>query len=79
MEKRIRLKIDRKLPEVGTKLNGKFMGVIYKARIVVDKSTPTETAIEYAGTKYRSMTAAAIAITKQSTNGWRFWKIQTDK
>lgn len=79
MEKRIRRKIERQLPAVGTKLSGKFKGVAFKARIVADKSDPTGKAVEYAGKKYRSMTAAAYAIVKQAINGWRFWKVQADK
>jgi len=79
MEKRIRRKIVRKLPPINSKLTGKFKGLIYKAKIVSDKSEPTGKAIEYAGAKYGSMTAAAQAITKQPTNGWRFWKVQADK
>jgi hypothetical protein len=79
MEKRIRRTIERELPAVGTKLNGKFMGITYKAKIVADKSGSIGKAVEYAGTKYGSMSAAARAITKQPTNGWRFWHIQVDK
>jgi hypothetical protein len=55
------------------------MGITYKAKIVADKSGSIGKAVEYAGTKYGSMSAAARAITKQPTNGWRFWHIQVDK
>lgn len=79
MEKRVRRKIEREWPTVGTKLSGKFKGVAFKAKIVVDKNEATGKAVEYAGKKYGSMTAAAQAITKQPTNGWRFWKVQVDK
>ena len=79
MQKRKRAKIVRELPPVGTLLMGKFQGAPYKARITADKSTSSGKAVEYSGSKYPSMTAAAKAITKQPTNGWRFWKIQKDK
>ncbi len=76
MEKRTLRRIERQLPAVGTKLNRNFKGVTYKAKIVADKSESTGRAIEYSSKKYRSMSSAAKAITKQPTNGWLFWKIQ---
>ena len=74
MEKRKTKKIKRELPAVGTVLKGKFKGKHYEARIVKDGSKESGKAIEYAGKLYPSMTAAATVITKQSVNGWRFWK-----
>lgn len=73
-EKRKRRKIKRELPPAGTHLKGKFLGIEYKARIVKDKDSPVGRAVKYEGKLYPSMTAAAKAITKQSVNGWRFWK-----
>ena len=73
-EKRKRRKIKRELPPVGTVLKGKFKGSSFKARIVKDKAQASGKAIKYDDKLYPSMTAAAIAITKQATNGWRFWK-----
>jgi hypothetical protein len=72
--KRKRAQIDRELPPVGTILNGKFKGKPYKAKIVSDKASSTGRGIKYEGDIYQSMSAAAKAITRQSTNGWRFWK-----
>ena len=72
---RKRMKITRELPEVGTILNGKFKRVMYKAEVVSDPNKPNTKAIKYSGVNYSSMTSAAKAITKQPTNGWRFWKI----
>jgi hypothetical protein len=69
-----RIKFERELPPVGTVLNGKFKGTPYKAKIVKDKNSKSGRAVKYDGNTYQSMTAAAIVITKQSTNGWRFWK-----
>ncbi len=68
-QKKIRI-----LPNIGTVLNGKFKGKPYKARIVKDNKVLSGKAINYNGIKYYSMTSAAQAITKQPTNGWRFWK-----
>lgn len=79
MKKRVKLKIVRDLPSVGTKLIGTFFGKIYGAKIVSDKTTASGKAVEYNAVKYPSMTSAAKAITKQPTNGWRFWKFQGDK
>lgn len=79
MEKRARRKIVRYLPSVGTKLLGKFFGKTYSAKIVSDKTTASGKAVEYNGVKYPSMTSAAKAITRQPTNGWRFWRLQGDK
>jgi hypothetical protein len=67
-------KIKRELPKVGTILNGKFKGKEYKAKIVKDNNFPEGRGIRFKNKTYKSMTGAAIAITKQSTNGWRFWK-----
>jgi hypothetical protein len=73
MKKRNRDKIIRELPAIGTALEGKFKGIPYKAKIVKDESSPKKRAILYNGKLFPSMTAAAEAITKQPTNGWRFW------
>lgn len=78
-QKRRRKKINRRLPFIGTNLIGKFKGTVYKAQIVKDETKPSRKAIKFAGRLYSSMTAAAKVITKQPTNGWRFWKIQEDK
>lgn len=79
MEKRSRQIIERDLPSVGTRLLGKFFGKTYSAKVVSDKTTRSGKAIEYNGVKYKSMTASAKAITKQPTNGWKFWRFQGDK
>lgn len=76
-KKRKRKKIRRILPLVGTKVKGKFFDKIYIAEIVFSKNLPNKKGVKYSGKVYPSMTAAAVAITKQPTNGWRFWKIQS--
>ena len=69
-----RRKFERELPQVGTVLNGKYKGTTYKAKVVKDKNSRNDRGIMYNGKIYQSMTAAATAITKNSTNGWQFWK-----
>jgi hypothetical protein len=73
-EKRNKKKIKRELPPVGTVLTGKFFSEPYEAKIIKDKTRPEGKAIKFHGKLYPSMTAAAKAITKQETNGWRFWR-----
>lgn len=73
-EKRVRKKIERELPPIGTVLHGKFKGEPYEAKIEKDDSSRNGRSIKFEGKLYPSMTAAAKAITKQPTNGWRFWK-----
>ena len=68
-------KIIREMPPIGTELSGKFKGVSgYSAKIVKDAKSPKGKAIKFDGKLYPSMTAAAIAVTNQPTNGWRFWR-----
>ena len=66
--------IERQLPPVGTSLVGRRLGTEYHAVIVSDPESPLGRAVKYEGALYRSLTGAAKAITKQPTNGWRFWK-----
>ena len=67
-------KIQRELPKAGTILKGKFKGVEYNAKVVNDENLPEGKGIKFNGEIYKSMTAAATAITRQPVNGWRFWK-----
>jgi hypothetical protein len=66
--------IERKLPPIGTNLKGKFMGREYFAKVVSAPHLKEGRGILYQGKIFRSMTAAAKEITKQSVNGWRFWR-----
>jgi hypothetical protein len=66
--------VTRELPPVGTELHGKFKGTPYNATIVQDDKMRSKKAIRFNGKNYASMTYAAMAITKQAVNGWRFWK-----
>jgi len=65
---------DRQLPPIGTKLKGKFMGRAYLAEVVEAPHLKEGKGISYEGKLFSSMTAAAKEITKQSVNGWRFWR-----
>jgi len=65
---------DRQLPSIGTKLKGKFMGREYFAKVVDTPHLKEGRGILYQGKIFSSMTAAAKEITKQSVNGWRFWR-----
>lgn len=67
-------RMERHLPPVGTSLVAEFKGKRYNAVIVEARDFPEEKAVKFDNILYRSMTAAARAVTKQSTNGWRFWK-----
>lgn len=76
MATRLRRKIERKMPAVGTTLYGKFKDKLYFAKVSADASSASGRVVEYAGRHYVSMTSAAEAITHQPTNGWRFWKLK---
>lgn len=73
-KKRKRDKIIREIPPIGTDLKGRYKRTSYKAKIVKDSTQKSGKAIKYAGKLFPSMTAASKMITKQSTNGWLFWK-----
>lgn len=75
MKKRARTKIERHLPPVGTILKGRFNKKEYRAEIVEAPNFSEGRAVILDNMLYTSMTAAAKSVTKQSTNGWRFWKI----
>ena len=75
MGKRPRSKIERHLPAVGTILVAHYKGNQYTAKIVESPAFPEKKAVDFDGVLYKSMTGAAIAITRCSTNGWSFWKV----
>ena len=64
----------RELPPVGTELVGRYRGQELSARIVTDDDRAGAPAVECRGTRYRSLSAAARAVTGNSVNGWRFWQ-----
>jgi hypothetical protein len=65
----------RELPPVGTELAGRYRGQEVSARIVKDDDRGGAPAVECRGKRYRSLSAAARAITGNSVNGWRFWQV----
>lgn len=73
-KRRVRRRIDRELPPVGTILRARFKGQEFAAEIVHSGTDPTKRLIRFGQQEYRSMTGAAIAITGHAVNGWRFWK-----
>jgi len=70
-----RQKINRELPQVGTKYYKKFKDKHYTAEIIRDDKDKNVRLIEMNGKRYRTMSAAAKVITKDAVNGWRFWKL----
>jgi hypothetical protein len=68
-------KIERKPPSVGTVLEGHRNNKKYSATIVSAPDFPDRKAVKIGNVLYKSMSAAEKALTKQSTNGWVFWKI----
>ena len=65
----------RELPPVGTELVGRYRGQEVSARIVANDDHHGASAVECRGTRYRSLSAAARAVTGTSVNGWRFWQV----
>jgi len=76
MQKKPRTKIERHLPPVGTTLVANYKKTQYKAKIVEKQDFPEHKAVSFDNSLYKTMTAAAVAVTKHSINGWDFWKIK---
>ena len=72
--KRRRKKMAHELPPAGTVLQGKFKGETYTAIIVEAEGLSTGRRIRLGDDLYRSLSAAAKAITGHPINGWRFWR-----
>jgi len=67
-------RIERRLPPAGTVLVGRFRGEQVTAMIVEATQFPEGKAVKVGDKIFKSLSAAAQAVTQQSTNGWRFWK-----
>ena len=65
----------RELPTLGTRLSGRYRGQEFFAEVVKAEGGEGAPAVECQGARYRSLSAAAKAITGNSVNGWRFWKV----
>jgi hypothetical protein len=63
------VKADPRLPAPGTALVRRYKGQTY--RVVV-----RDDGLEYAGTRYKTLTAVAEAITGQHLNGYRFFRLE---
>jgi len=76
MQKKPRIKIERHLPPIGTTLIANYKKQQYEAKIIEKADFPEHKAISFENSLYTTMTAAAVAVTKHSVNGWDFWKIK---
>lgn len=54
-----------------TQLRAIYKGKVYEAMIA-------DGGIQFNGELYASPSAAAIAVTQNNVNGWRFWQLQKD-
>jgi hypothetical protein len=72
-QKASRERLARELPPVGTRLSARYRGEEVSAEVV--SAEDDAQAVECQGARYRSLSAAAKAITGNSVNGWRFWKV----
>ncbi len=68
--------MNRSLPPVGTKLIGRRQrgGVGVHAKIVSAHDFPLGRAVEVAGQRYASLSAAAKAVCGHEANGWVWWR-----
>ena len=65
----------RELPAIGARLSAHYRGQEFFAEVVAAEDREGSTTVECQGARYRSLSAAAKAITGNSVNGWRFWKV----
>ena len=62
----------RSLPAAGTALIGRYRGTEHRARVIEEGGGLR---VRLGADTYRSLSAAAKAITGSNVNGWRFWSI----
>ena len=65
----------RDLPPAGTRLSGRYRGQEFIAEVVTAEGGEGARVLEFQGSQYASLSAAAKVITSNSVNGWRFWKV----
>lgn len=65
----VRVALDRRLPAVGAAITRKYRGQTISVTVLAD-------GFEYAGERYRSLTAVAKAITGSHVNGFRFFGME---
>ena len=71
----MRQRIAHDMPAPGTRLKGRTKGRDEYAEVVKDPRTKSGIGILYRGKIYSSMSAAAMAATGHSINGWIFWRV----
>ena len=70
--------MDPRIPEVGEVLVHRFRrrkGEVH-ATVVRVRENPRSVAVEIDGKEYRSLSAAASAISGSSQNGWVYWGLK---
>jgi len=65
----------RELPPAGTRLSGRYRGQEFIAEVIAAEGGEGARVLEFQGARYASLSAAAKAISGNSVNGWRFWKV----
>ena len=65
----------RELPPAGTRLSARYRGQEFIAEVVAAEGGEGARVLEFQGSQCASLSAAAKAITGNSVNGWRFWKV----
>ena len=68
--------MERHLPPIGTNLVAQYKKKQYQAKIVAEPAFREGKAVRFDDVLYKSLTSAAQAVTKNSRNGWLFWKIK---
>jgi hypothetical protein len=65
----------RELPPAGIRLSARYRGQEFIAEVNAADGGEGARMVEFQGSQYASLSAAAKAITSNSVNGWRFWKV----
>ena len=65
----------RELPPAGTRLSARYRGQEFIAEVVMAEGSEGARVLDFQGAQYASLSAAAKAISGNSVNGWRFWKV----
>lgn len=74
-QKASRLRPARELPPTGTRLSARYRGQEFIAEVVTAEGGEGARVLEFEGSQYASLSAAAKTISGNSVNGWRFWKV----
>ena len=74
-QKASQLRPARELPPAGTRLSARYRGQEFIAEVIASEGGEGARVLEFQGSQYASLSAAAKAITTNSVNGWRFWRV----